>query len=118
MVIVSRAEIVKKTELNSFSQRAHLEMCALFLIFLVTFLVFFWYVFGLFLVSFFFHIFLSKRKEEFCNMNKHGKEYLNKHIFITAAIEKKIIAHAKRYNISGDICAYYYDWEDFCSELV
>jgi len=51
-------------------------------------------------------------------MNKHGKEYLNKHIFITAAIEKKIIAHAKRYNISGDICAYYYDWEDFCSELV
>lgn len=49
-------------------------------------------------------------------MNKHGKEYLNKHIFITAAIEKKIIAHAKRYNISGDICAYYYDWEDFCSD--
>jgi len=49
-------------------------------------------------------------------MNKHGKEYLNKHIFITAAIEKKIIAHAKRYNISGDICAYYHDWEDFCSD--
>jgi len=30
--------------------------------------------------------------------------------------KKKIIAHCNRYGIYPEICAYYYDWEDFCSD--
>lgn len=29
---------------------------------------------------------------------------------------KKIFAHCNRYNIEPVICAYYEDWEDFCSD--
>lgn len=29
---------------------------------------------------------------------------------------KKVIKHCKRYNIEPNVCAYYEDWEDFCSD--
>ena len=29
---------------------------------------------------------------------------------------KNIIKHCKKYDINPEICAYYEDWEDFCSD--
>lgn len=49
-------------------------------------------------------------------MNKSSIEYLSKHIKLTDTIKQKIEAHAKRYNIKAEICAWYLDWEDFCSD--
>lgn len=49
-------------------------------------------------------------------MNQESKEYLSGYINITKDIENKIDRHAKRYRINPDICAWYRDWEDFCSD--
>lgn len=49
-------------------------------------------------------------------MNKEGREYLSKYIKITEKIEKAINKHTKRYSLDGDICAWYANWEDFCSD--
>lgn len=43
-------------------------------------------------------------------------KYLNQYISVTPTIEQKIIRHVKRYNIDPEICAWYSDWEDFCSD--
>ena len=49
-------------------------------------------------------------------MTESSKEYLSKHIFVTNVLERKIANHAKRYGIEPKICAWYANWEDFCSD--
>lgn len=52
-------------------------------------------------------------------MNKSLEEsikYLEQHMEITKEVLKSILRHCKRYNLRPDICAYYSDWEDFCSD--
>lgn len=49
-------------------------------------------------------------------MDKHSIDYLNGYIKLTEAIKQKIEKHAQRYNIKAEICAWYSDWEDFCSD--
>lgn len=43
-------------------------------------------------------------------------DYLSKYITITKDIDKKIKRHIKRYNLENTICAWYANWEDFCSD--
>ena len=45
-----------------------------------------------------------------------SKKYLDQYITVTDIILAKIRRHAKRYQISEAICAWYADWEDFCSD--
>lgn len=47
---------------------------------------------------------------------KESIEYLSKYYPITNLVSDKIKKHIKRYSLSGDICAYYIDWKDFCSD--
>ena len=49
-------------------------------------------------------------------MDKYSIDYLNRYIKLTEAIKQKIEKHARRYNIKAEICAWYSDWEDFCSD--
>ena len=49
-------------------------------------------------------------------MDKHSIDYLSKYIKLTETIKQKIERHARRYNIKAEICAWYLDWEDFCSD--
>ena len=49
-------------------------------------------------------------------MDKKSEEYLRQYIKLTDALKQKIEAHAARYHIKAEICAWYSDWEDFCSE--
>lgn len=49
-------------------------------------------------------------------MNKESMEYLSNYINLTDEIKQKIEKHAKRYGIEPKICAWYQDWEDFCSD--
>ena len=49
-------------------------------------------------------------------MDKESSKYLGQYINITSEIEQKINKHAKRYGINPIICAWYEDWEDFCSD--
>jgi len=47
-------------------------------------------------------------------MDKKSEEYLRQYIKLTDTIKQKIEAHAARYHIKAEICAWYSDWEDFC----
>lgn len=49
-------------------------------------------------------------------MDKQSIYYLNTHIKITEQIKQKIEKHANRYGIKAEICAWYRDWKDFCSD--
>jgi hypothetical protein len=49
-------------------------------------------------------------------MDKKSEEYLSRYIKLTDKIKQKIESHANRYNIKAEICAWYSDWEDFCSD--
>ena len=49
-------------------------------------------------------------------MSKESIEYLSNYIKVTDQIKDKIEGHAKKYNIDPEICAWYKDWEDFCSD--
>lgn len=49
-------------------------------------------------------------------MDKKSEEYLSRYIALTDKIKQKIKSHANRYNIKAEICAWYSDWEDFCSD--
>ncbi len=49
-------------------------------------------------------------------MDKHNIDYLKQYIEFTEEIKYKIEKHAKRYNIKVEICAWYEDWKDFCSD--
>lgn len=49
-------------------------------------------------------------------MSEESQKYLAQFIKITEKIKEKIEKHAKRYNLNPDICAWYADWEDFCSD--
>lgn len=44
------------------------------------------------------------------------KEYLSQYIKFDETIEKAINNHKKRYSECGEVCAWYADWEDFCSD--
>lgn len=48
-------------------------------------------------------------------MGEKSKEYLSQYVKLTDELEKKIVRHMERYN-AGEICAWYEDWEDFCSD--
>lgn len=47
-------------------------------------------------------------------MIESAKVYLGQHLNIDNVLEGKIDRHVKRYGLSGDVCAFYADWEDFC----
>lgn len=49
-------------------------------------------------------------------MDPKSVNYLSGYITVTDDIKKKIEKHAVRYNIAPVICAWYSDWEDFCSD--
>lgn len=49
-------------------------------------------------------------------MDQKSINYLSGYITVTDDIKKKIEKHAARYNIAPVICAWYSDWEDFCSD--
>lgn len=49
-------------------------------------------------------------------MDKESIDYLNEYINVTEEIKQKIEKHAKRYGIRSEICAWYSDWKDFCSD--
>lgn len=49
-------------------------------------------------------------------MDKRSIEYLENYINLTEEIQKKIMNHAKRYGIKAQICAWYKNWDDFCSD--
>ena len=49
-------------------------------------------------------------------MDQKSINYLSGYITVTDDIKKKIEKHAARYNIALAICAWYSDWEDFCSD--
>lgn len=46
-------------------------------------------------------------------MDKKSEEYLRQYIELTDTIKQKIEAHAARYHIKAEICAWYSDWETF-----
>lgn len=48
-------------------------------------------------------------------MDKKSEEYLRQYIKLTDTIKQKIEVHAAGYHIKAEICAWYSDWEDFCS---
>lgn len=49
-------------------------------------------------------------------MDKESFDYLSRYIDVTDEIKEKINRHAKRYGIEPNICAWYADWEDFCTD--
>lgn len=49
-------------------------------------------------------------------MDKENIDYLSRYTNVTEEIRRKIERHAKRYGIKAEICAWYEDWEDFCSD--
>ncbi len=49
-------------------------------------------------------------------MDKQSIDYLNRYIDLTDDIKQKIEKHAQRYVINAEICAWYSDWKDFCSD--
>lgn len=49
-------------------------------------------------------------------MDQKSIKYLSGYITVTDDLKKKIKKHAARYNIVPAICAWYSDWEDFCSD--
>lgn len=55
-------------------------------------------------------------KEEDLPYGKKSEEYLRQYIKLTDNLKQKIEAHAARYHIKAEICAWYSDWEDFCSD--
>jgi hypothetical protein len=49
-------------------------------------------------------------------MDEKSRKYLEQYMKIDETTEKKINNHIKRYSLNGHICAYYSDYEDFCSD--
>lgn len=49
-------------------------------------------------------------------MDPESIDYLRQYIPFTKEIRQKIETHAKKYNIPASICAWYKDWNDFCSD--
>lgn len=49
-------------------------------------------------------------------MDRDSIRYLNRYIKVTEEIRQKIEKHAKRYGIKAEICAWYQNWNDFCSD--
>lgn len=49
-------------------------------------------------------------------MDEKSEKYLSGYIKVTEKIKKSINRHINRYNLSGNVCAWYSDWEDFCSD--
>lgn len=47
---------------------------------------------------------------------KKSIEYLEGYAEVTEEVKSKLKAHIKRYNLTDEICAWYADWEDFCSD--
>ena len=45
-------------------------------------------------------------------LDKESIEYLEDKVRLTDVLKRKIEAHAKRYGIEPQICAWYSDWED------
>lgn len=49
-------------------------------------------------------------------MDEQSILYLSKYINVTDDIKMRIETHARRYRIEPKICAWYKNWEDFCSD--
>lgn len=49
-------------------------------------------------------------------MDENSIKYLSRYIDLTDEIKEKIEKHANRYGIKAEICAWYSDWDDFCSD--
>lgn len=54
--------------------------------------------------------------DNFLKALQESKEYLSNYISVEKDIIKAILRHANHYDISPNICAWYLDWEDFCSD--
>lgn len=48
-------------------------------------------------------------------LGKESKKYLSSFINVNEELEQKITKHMHSYKV-GEICAWYKDWEDFCSD--
>lgn len=51
-------------------------------------------------------------------LNIEDIEYLENmsNLKVNEELKKKIEKHMKRFNLYNGICAYYYDWNDFCTD--
>ena len=49
-------------------------------------------------------------------MTLENIEYLEEFIKVDDSLKEKIDKHSKRYHIEGNICAWYANWIDFCSD--
>lgn len=49
-------------------------------------------------------------------IDKDSINYLERYVKVTDDIKKRIERHAKRYEINAEICAWYKDFSDFCSD--
>ena len=61
----------------------------------------------------------TSRRKMICEdypVSERSKRYLSQYIHLTDKITLAIEKHATKYDIHGDICAYYKDLEDFFTE--
>ena len=58
----------------------------------------------------------TMREKEFKDALQESIEYLSDYICVSKDVIRAIQRHAKRYGIMPGICAWYLDWEDFCSD--
>ena len=58
----------------------------------------------------------TMREKEFKDALQESREYLSDYICISKDVIRANKRHAKRYGIMPGICAWYLDWEDFCSD--
>lgn len=58
----------------------------------------------------------TMREKEFKDALQESREYLSDYICVSKDVIRAIQRHAKRYGIMPGICAWYLDWEDFCSD--
>lgn len=49
-------------------------------------------------------------------LSEESIEYLKKDVNMGPVMKEKIEHHMKRFGIDSKVCAYYSDWEDFCSD--
>lgn len=49
-------------------------------------------------------------------VDSRNRSYLSDWIPVSPDLLSRIRKHAKRYDLSGEICAWYADWEDFCED--
>lgn len=49
-------------------------------------------------------------------MDKRSMDYLGRYVDMTDEIKGQIAEHARKHGLEQEICAWYKDWDDFCSD--